>query len=581
MKNWIKSAALLLFSLLLVFSCNIIGQEPEDGITVESVSISNGNTTLTIDGSLQLNAIVLPANAENLNVIWSSSDTSIATVSDTGVVTALTEGTVTITVTTADGGLTASVVLTITEEPESVPFISVWDMSLTTTNTLDFPLVEDGNYDFTIDWGDGTVESYTDSNVSHTYGAAAIYTVTVTGVCEGFGFSSGDSENNEENLIDISQWGSMKLNNEPYKFSNCVNLTGFTASDDPDLDGISDLSYMFYIATAFNGDVSDWDVSGVTNMSSMFAGYTFADGYGSTSIITVFNQNISAWDTSNVTNMSRMFHNAIKFNQDLSSWDTSAVTDMSGMLSGDWMNGKVIFNSGISTWDTSSVNNMDGMFNCNKHFNQDLSNWDTSNVTTMKFMFQDAEAFNGNISSWDTSSLTTMYYMFNNAFAFNQDLSGWDTSNVTNMSTAFAGAISFNGDISRWDTSKVTDMRAMFFYTNAFSSDISGWDTSSVTDMSQMFFSANVFNQDLSAWDTSSVTNMDSMFHSADTFNQDISAWDTSNITNMNSMFYHANSYTNGDNPTGLELWTVEATCHTTSMFFYCPLTPTPSWYTP
>ena len=41
-----------------------------------------------------------------------------------------------------------------------------------------------------------------------------------------------------------------------------------------------------------------------------------------------FNQDISQWDVSNVTNMSGMFNGASVFNQDIGSWDVSNVTDM-------------------------------------------------------------------------------------------------------------------------------------------------------------------------------------------------------------------------------------------------------------
>ena len=41
---------------------------------------------------------------------------------------------------------------------------------------------------------------------------------------------------------------------------------------------------------------------------------------------TSFNQDISNWDVSNVTNMSVMFNGATSFNQDISSWDVSSVT---------------------------------------------------------------------------------------------------------------------------------------------------------------------------------------------------------------------------------------------------------------
>ena len=40
-----------------------------------------------------------------------------------------------------------------------------------------------------------------------------------------------------------------------------------------------------------------------------------------------FNQDISGWDVSNVTGMRGMFQSAAQFNQDLSGWDVSNVTD--------------------------------------------------------------------------------------------------------------------------------------------------------------------------------------------------------------------------------------------------------------
>lgn len=203
----------------------------------------------------------------------------------------------------------------------NVPFISQWDMTLTETNTLVFPLFRYGTYDFTIDWGDGTVESKTYFEASHTYSTAAIYNVTVTGRCEGFGFGWSHDENNEKNLIDIIQWGDVKLNNSPYKFGNCINLTGFSATDAPDLEGVTNVSFMFAYATSFNDDISDWDISDVTDVSAMFCEAS------------LFNQDISDWDTSNVTRMTSLFYKAGVFNQNISDWDTSNVLNMSSMFS--------------------------------------------------------------------------------------------------------------------------------------------------------------------------------------------------------------------------------------------------------
>ena len=136
-----------------------------------------------------------------------------------------------------------------------------------------------------------------------------------------------------------------------------------------------DMAYMFSGTTVFNSDLSDWDVSSVTNMGNMF----------STAI--VFNSDLSDWDVSSVTNMGNMFSTAFDFDSDLSGWNVSSVTNMSHMFST-----ASSFNSDLSGWDVSSVNNMNGMFSNASDFRQNLGYWyvvlnntsiragDTSNV---------------------------------------------------------------------------------------------------------------------------------------------------------------------------------------------------------
>lgn len=96
--------------------------EESSVVPVSGVSLGNNAVTLTAGTATTLAATVLPANATNKAVSWTSGNTSVATVSG-GTVSAVAQGTATITVTTADGGYTAT--CTVTVEPAAVPVTGV------------------------------------------------------------------------------------------------------------------------------------------------------------------------------------------------------------------------------------------------------------------------------------------------------------------------------------------------------------------------------------------------------------------------------------------------------------------------
>ncbi|MDR4022886.1 MAG: Ig-like domain-containing protein [Eubacteriales bacterium] len=85
---------------------------------VDGVSIS-GNTNIKENEKTQLKATVTPSSATNKNVTWESSNTAVATVDSNGLVTGVKEGTATITVTTEDGGKTATCTVNVSESLES------------------------------------------------------------------------------------------------------------------------------------------------------------------------------------------------------------------------------------------------------------------------------------------------------------------------------------------------------------------------------------------------------------------------------------------------------------------------------
>jgi len=82
-------------------SCNVHCYKPV--IKVSAISISNSSLDLAINSTASLSATILPADATDKSVAWSSSDRAIATVSKTGEVRAIGKGDAVIRVTANDG----------------------------------------------------------------------------------------------------------------------------------------------------------------------------------------------------------------------------------------------------------------------------------------------------------------------------------------------------------------------------------------------------------------------------------------------------------------------------------------------
>jgi hypothetical protein len=87
----------------------------DSSVHVTGVSLNQTATSLKVGETITLTATVAPANADNKNVRWSSSNESVAIV-ENGKITAKAEGTAVITVTTDDGSKTASCTVTVTKQ---------------------------------------------------------------------------------------------------------------------------------------------------------------------------------------------------------------------------------------------------------------------------------------------------------------------------------------------------------------------------------------------------------------------------------------------------------------------------------
>jgi uncharacterized protein YjdB len=104
-------------------------------VAVTGVSVSPTTSTVGIGSTQQLSATLTPANATNQSVTWTSSNTAVASVNATGLVTGVAAGTSTITVTTADGNKTATAAITVAAIPVTGVSVSPATASLYIGNT--------------------------------------------------------------------------------------------------------------------------------------------------------------------------------------------------------------------------------------------------------------------------------------------------------------------------------------------------------------------------------------------------------------------------------------------------------------
>ena len=97
-------------------------------------------------------------------------------------------------------------------------FISSWDTAMTSpgysaSNQVHLPLVRDGTYNFSVQWGDESndlITSWNQTATTHAYASAGNYTITMNGTMIGWCFNNGGDR---LKLLDIKQWGSLQLGN--------------------------------------------------------------------------------------------------------------------------------------------------------------------------------------------------------------------------------------------------------------------------------------------------------------------------------------------------------------------------------
>ncbi|MFV0505841.1 MAG: BspA family leucine-rich repeat surface protein [Bacteroidales bacterium] len=220
-------------------------------------------------------------------------------------------------------------------------------------------------------WGDGAVDYDVTGEPKHTYEAALVGT-TVTIKMRGevsmyWGYGT-------ESIVDMTKvvkFGSVKWSSMENMFCNAKRMVFDENIDVPDLSGVTSMAYAFSGCKVFNSSLTTWDVSTVTNMEGIFldalAFNSALDWRAKTASVenfnhafrnaSAFNQDISGWNVSSATKLNSMFESATSYNQPMSSWNTSAVAEMKKTFKN-----ATSFNQDLSAWEIPKLTNAEFMF---------------------------------------------------------------------------------------------------------------------------------------------------------------------------------------------------------------------------
>ena len=337
-------------------------------VPIDSVSLTPSSLQMVVGDTDMLKASIYPTNVSD-TINWKSSDESIVTVNQNGIVTAIAKGEAVITVMTAKDSITNTAKVIVRTDGDKDGVIDDKD---TCADTPEGATVDDNGCAVSQkDTDSDGVKDDKDTCADTPEGA----TVDANGCADSQKDTDGDGvKDDKDTCADTPEGAVIDTEGCPlpaiYLDANGVTIKANVNAVIGESYELGDISYLVVDEATLKAMVAaDEDVTKV--------------------VIT------------NVTNMIAMFFDAMAFNQDIGSWDVSNVTNMLLMFSG-----ADAFNQDIGSWDVSNVTNMEDMFNYAQAFNQDIGSWDVSNVTDMDEMFSSAISFNQDIGSWDVSNVT-------------------------------------------------------------------------------------------------------------------------------------------------------------------------------
>lgn len=323
------------------------------------------------------------------------------------------------------------------------------------------------------------------------------------------------------------------------------------------LDNMFSIAYWAaeeYLTTA---DFSHTDLSGITNMESMFQNCkhleTCVFGEVNTpelkNIKNMFKYcyalrsvDIASLQTDKVTDMSSLFFNCSSLERlDLTGFMTNSVTDMSNMF----YSCRKLETLDLSSFDTSNVTNMNSMFcSCNSLKDIDLTSFNTVKAKDMGGIFQICESLESlDLRNFNTSNTENMGGMFARCTKLESiDLSSFNTANCTQMASMFNDCKNLkNLDLRHFCTDKVGSMERMFNNCSSLTElDLSSFHTQAVKSMGYMFENCtSLAALDLTNFSAQSLEMARSMFDNCTSLkNITLNDFNAPNLTNAYMMFY-------------------------------------------
>lgn len=332
----------------------------------------------------------------------------------------------------------------------------------TTTDNEEIQIgVGDGTFDYTIDWGDGTVENYTtNDNISHTYATSGSYITKITGTFPHINMGDASvSQTFKDKLYEIVNWGNIAFESLNSAFNGCSNIDMLNVINPPNLSNCTDIRDCFRLCLFLgninggNIDLSSWDVSNVLNFQGFYLAYND------------YNLNISGWNINPNANI--VMNISIVQNLDVSNMNFGTRTSLSNMF---WLDGVTSF-IGLDTWDVSNINNFSRLFGRSSTLQSGLDgiiDWNFQDGCSFASFFYALSgtdcASSANEISIKPSDVSSCFGYSNHPNTLsNLNLNNWDMSLCTNVKSMFRNTAQFQKDLfSTWDITNISNFTSFF-----------------------------------------------------------------------------------------------------------------------